>query len=68
MYSLGHALAQKDQIISALKVFRATIDLYPGTREARDSAVSMIDLEVDRLRMKTKRPSFSSGMMAIVTH
>ena len=56
MYSLGHALAEKDQIISALKVFRGTIDQYPGTREARDSAVSMIDLEVERSRMKTKVP------------
>ena len=56
MYSLGHALAEKDQIVSALKVFQGTIDQYPGTREARDSAVSMIDLEVERSRMKTKAP------------
>ncbi len=56
MYSLGHALAEKDQIISALKVFQGTIDQYPGTREARDSAVSMIDLEVERSRMKKKEP------------
>ncbi|MBE0555756.1 MAG: tetratricopeptide repeat protein, partial [Proteobacteria bacterium] len=56
MYSLGHALAEKDQIVSALKVFRGTIDQYPGTREARDSAVSMIDLAVERSRMKKKAP------------
>ena len=56
MYSLGYALAENDQIVSALKVFRGTIDQYPGTREARDSAVSMIDLEVERSRMKTRVP------------
>ena len=56
MYSLGYALAENDQIASALKVFRGTIDQYPGTREARDSAISMIDLEVERSRMKAKLP------------
>jgi tetratricopeptide (TPR) repeat protein len=61
MYSLGHALAEKDQITSAVKVFRATIDQYPGTREARDSAISMIDLEVERLRTKTKMPAVFLG-------
>ena len=56
MYSLGHAFAEKGQIGSALNVFRKTIDQYPGTRSARDSAVSMIDLEVERARIKAKAP------------
>ncbi|MHB8770905.1 MAG: tetratricopeptide repeat protein [Syntrophales bacterium] len=71
MYSLAHTLAEKDQIVSAMKVFQQTIDQYPGTREARDSAVSLIDLEAERARMRAKAPvvflgydSFRDPLMA----
>ena len=63
LYSLAYALAGMGQTASAVRVFGRTMEQFPGTREARDSAVSMIDLIVEKMGMKAKAPAvFGEGL------
>ncbi len=54
LYSLAHALAGMEQTGAAMKVFGGTMEQFPGTREARDSAISMVDLAAEKSGMKAK--------------
>ena len=56
LYSLAYALAGMEQTGTAMKVFGRTMEQFPGTREARDSAISMVDLAVEKSGMKAKAP------------
>lgn len=56
LYSLAHALAGMEQTGTAMMVFGGTIEQFPGTREARDSAISLVDLAVEKSGAKTKAP------------
>jgi TolA-binding protein len=56
LYSLAYALIGMEQTSTAMMVFGGTMDLFPGTREARDSAISMVDLAVEKSEMKVKTP------------
>jgi tetratricopeptide (TPR) repeat protein len=56
LYSLAYALAGMEQTAAAMKVFGGMMEQFPGTREARDSAISMIDLAVEKSGIKTKSP------------
>ncbi len=61
LYSLAHALAGMDQTGTAMKVFGGTMERFPGTREARDSAISMVDLAAEKLGVKAKIPVVFGG-------
>lgn len=56
MYSLAHALAGIDQTSAAMKVFVKTSEEFPGTQAARDSAISIVDLGVEKSSLKAKIP------------
>ncbi|MHB9099696.1 MAG: tetratricopeptide repeat protein [Syntrophales bacterium] len=63
LYSLAYALAGMGQTGSAVKVFGGTMEQFPGTREARDSAISMVDLVVEKSGMKARVPTvFGEGL------
>ncbi|MHB8907971.1 MAG: tetratricopeptide repeat protein [Syntrophales bacterium] len=63
LYSLAYALAGMGQAGSAVRVFGGTMEQFPGTREARDSAISMVDLVVEKTGMKARAPAiFGEGL------
>lgn len=60
MLALGRSLAAMNQTTLALKVFSRTIEKYPESNEAREAAVSMADIGVEKPGLRI--PAFMAAI------